>query len=215
VEFDQLQEWYNKYHPQTVIVFFTTENDTSMTNPPGGASFLNRYAISRKIKDIARSLHAYHWLSRRYYKAIYYFVKDENKVETKKAIPFISLYQDNFSGWIDAKAAFAGLGEFCHQRNIRLIFCIFSNNRHLADSEDFDIMKPLNDKIRGVLRQSGINEIILIDNAFRSLAEQEKKLWVREDDSHFSPLAHILAGEAIYEYLQNNPRSSRIRQPVL
>jgi hypothetical protein len=50
----------------------------------------------------------------------------------------------------------------------------------------------------GILLRAGIEKVLLIDDAFRSYAGREQKLWVKAWDPHFSMGAHELAAQ-LYE----------------
>ena len=114
------------------------------------------------------------------------------------------LYADEFQGWVEAQYTFGEIAEFCREKQIPVIFAVLANNVELAHSLEEDQYYPLITKIQEALYAQGIDQILIIDEAFRGYAGQEPLLWVKPDDAHFSVLAHQLAAELLYRYIQEH-----------
>ena len=114
------------------------------------------------------------------------------------------LLDDNFKGCIENKEAFANIAKFCKENNIALIFAVFANNIMLAPSFDKDPYYSIINKVMDAVDEKGIAHRVLLDDSFRAYAGNEKELWVTDTDSHFSPLAHRLVADALFQYICEN-----------
>jgi len=222
-EFVYLKDSYNDFKPHLVLFEFTAGNDVSLADPPGGLKGINQLSVVRFLKDALRHLYSYDWLAGRYYtlryKLLYRAVNDEknrkinnigNNTETsdKKINARLKhdelLYDESYKGWQETQKVFKSIADFCRRKNIPVIFAIYTNNINLSTSLESDFMYPIVNKIKDSLRINGIDHIVLLDDAFRGYAGREKELWVRPDNSHFSSLAHKLAGEQLSQYIIEN-----------
>ena len=67
-------------------------------------------------------------------------------------------------------------------------------------------MYPIVSKVFKALQNKNINNILLLDESFRHYSGKEKQyLWVRPRDSHYSVLAHKLAGKGLFDSAERFP----------
>ena len=94
---------------------------------------------------------------------------------------------------------------FCKDKNITLLFAISADNKKLSSKLETDLMYPIVSKVFKALQNKNINNILLLDESFRHYSGKEKQyLWVRPRDSHYSVLAHKLAGKGLFDYVIGN-----------
>ena len=198
-----------------VIIEFSIGNDTGLTDPPGSPSNINKIKFIRTIKDIGRHLYSYQWLATKYYNFQYDYMgwffgfgptSGEEEIpndEYKKLIfGYLKMYNDDFQGWIDAQQAFSDIDRFCKEKDITLLFAISADNKSLSSKFETDLMYPIVSKVFNALENKNINNILLLDESFRNYSGKEKEyLWVRPRDSHYSVLAHKLAGKGLFDYI--------------
>ncbi len=220
-EYHYLLESYDLFRPHLVIFQFTTINDTVIgMDPPGSMKWVNKFSIITRAKDFLRYSYSYQWIAERYYRLCYDLKygllfgsqKGQGANLTARLGYEQQYYQDDYPGWIEAQEAFQHIAHFCQSKNVPVIFAIYANNIHLSASRESDRMYPVIKKVTTALRNLGIQHILILDEAFRQYSGQETMLWVSPDDSHFSPLAHQLAGEALYQYIQKEILSDRSLQ---
>ena len=202
-EFRYMKEALPLFKPNMIIVEFTAQNDTLMTGDE--LSAVNKSFLVRLCKDILRHLYSYDFLAARVYGIKHNLTSTirENKNEAKSFIDNYQ-YQDDFQGWIEAKKAFGDIKALCDSNHIMLLFTIFANNNALSPDPEHDIMLSMVSKVATVLKEIGINHIVVMDDAFRQYAGQERQLWVNPQDLHFSELAHKLAANQLSDYIQVN-----------
>ena len=216
-EYSYLREIYDVLKPQMVIIQFSIGNDTGLTAPPGSPEGINNIKVVRITKDIARYLYSYQWLAKMYYNFQYnyimgwadrdskYFGQQFSKDLLRLVGRYLSLYEDDFQGWIDAQQAFSDIHSFCKEKNIPLLFAISADGQGLSSKFETDLMYPIVSKVFKALRKKNINNFLLLDESFRYYMGKEiQYLWVRPDDSHFSVLAHKLAGKGLFDYIFQN-----------
>tara|TARA_B100000686_G_scaffold158840_1_gene166476 strand:- start:1765 stop:2883 length:1119 start_codon:yes stop_codon:yes gene_type:complete len=214
-EYYYLKEIYDVLKPQMVIIEFSIGNDTGLTKPPGGLKNINKIKFVRIIKDIARHLYSYHWLAAKYYNFQYAYMgwffgfgahsKEKelsNDPHQKLLLDYLNLYNDSFQGWIDAQQAFTDIDRFCKEKNITLLFAISTSNISLSSKLETDALYPIVKKVFNSLENKNINNILLLNESFRYYSGKKiQYLWVRPDDSHYSVLAHKLAGKGLFDYI--------------
>ena len=217
-EFNYLKEVYNDLKPQMVIIEFSIGNDTGLTIPSGSPNNINKIKFIRTIKDIGRHLYSYQWLATKYYNFQYDYMgwffgfgahseEEEipNDMYEKLLFDYLKLYNDDFQGWIDAQQAFSDIDRFCKDKDITLLFAISADNKSLSSKFETDLMYPIFSKVFNALENKNINNILLLDESFRNYSGKEKEyLWVRPNDSHYSVLAHKLAGKGLFDYIIGN-----------
>jgi len=204
-EYIYLTESYEKFRPHMAIFQYTACNDSALTNFAQSAD-INKIAPIRWTKDILRNLYSYQFLASEFYGLLYKLTqerKHDNEYITRmKHDEF--LVDDDFKGWIENKAVFASISKFCQEKNIDLIFAVLANNTMLAPSFNKDPYYSIINKVMDAMKGKGISHRILIDDSFRRYAGKEKELWVTDTDSHFSPLAHRLVADALFQYICDN-----------
>jgi len=219
-EYSYLKDSFDIFRPSLVIFEFTAGNDTGLTNPPGSPRGINKSFIIRWVKDVMRHLYSYNWLAARYYslryKLLFRKVSGANyKISANdrkgSGIDLIARFKyevkffaDSFQGWIDTQRAFRDIAEFCKKRNIPVIFAVYANNVELSSSLEEDMWYPIIAKVTKSLRAEGIDHIVILDEAFREYSGNERMLWVRPNDAHFSPLAHKLVANELFQYIHEN-----------
>jgi len=201
-EFRYLKDVFDRLKPHLVIFEFTAGNDTILTEL--GLS-VNQFAPIRWIKDILRHLYSYDWLASKFYSIIYRFYMpaqatgDSDQQLIQRLSWDNALFDESFKGWQECKRAFEDIAQFGRAKSVPIIFALQVNNIKLTTKEKDDPWYPVVRKLREALAEAGIEKVVLIDEAFRSYAGREQKLWIRPQDSHFSVLAHELTAELLYE----------------
>lgn len=198
-EYQYLREAFDRYAPEVVVWQFTTSNDTQPFDPPGSFKSANRWLPVRLLKDATRYLYAYTWLSVRYYGLLH-----GRDAPVSRAERDARLFQDDYPGWIATQETIAELVAFCRSRDATLLVAIFANNFELSAAPVDDIMRPIVDTVSAAFRRLGVSHIVVIDDAFRAFAGRERQLRVADEDSHFSGLAHELAGRQLLAYFEAN-----------
>jgi len=204
-EYRYLKEVFDQFKFDLVIVEFTAGNDSALMDPPGSRGTENKWAAVRWAKDLLRQFYAYHWLGAKNY-ALRHALSRRSRGEELRArmLHDESLYQDDFQGWIDAKEAFRNIAAFSSERGVMSLFAVFANNIRLAPRLEEDVMYPIVAKVTRTLKAAGIRHVSVLDEAFRSYAGRERELWISPGDSHFSVLAHRLAGEYLFSHIVTN-----------
>lgn len=199
-EYRYMRESFDAFRPRMVILEFTAQNDTAQAADE--CAGINRYRMVRWLKDVLRNLYSYDFLASRFYDLLYERSAKQHNDRYKARLSHDELYyQDDYEGWIEAKKTFAQIKQFCDSKNIVLVFAVFANNIALAPRPEADLMYPVVKKSVAAMRNAGIENIVVLDDAFRKYAGKEKLLWVTPADSHFSCLAHRLAAEEIVKYV--------------
>jgi hypothetical protein len=199
-EYRYMRESFDIFKPRMVIVEFTAQNDTAMAADE--CAGINKYKIVRWFKDAFRNLYSYDFLAARFYGLLYERSAKQynNKYQARLSRDDL-YYQDDYEGWIEAKKTFGQMKQFCDSKNIILVFAVFANNIELAPKPEDDLMYPIVKKSITAMRDAGIENIVVLDDAFRKYTGKEKLLWVTPTDSHFSCLAHRLTAKEIVKYI--------------
>jgi len=204
MEYLHIKDVYDVYKLHLIIVVFICGNDTYQIDPVTTLKGINNFYFVRLIKDLLRNLYSYNWLAERFYRLVYIFKWEKqsgNEMQARLRHDN-QLYADDFKGWGEAQKAFGDISTFCKTKNSDLIFAIIANNVNLSDSLQTDPWYNVIQKIIKALQNNNAKNILLLDEAYRQYAGDEKKLWVREYDSHYSPLAHKLAADYMFDYIR-------------
>ncbi len=210
-EYLYLLESYDKFLPHLVIFEFTSVNDTVIDRHfLEGRRGMNGNFFLGMVKDYLRYLYSYQWLAEKYYLVRYnlkyglFFNKHPEVHLNARSCEEEQYYQDGYPGWLKTQGTFKKIAQFCQDKNIFLIFVIHANNVKLSPFLESDRAYAIIKKVTMSLRNSGIKHILILDELFRKYSGRESMLWVRANDSHFSPLAHQLVGEVLYQYILEN-----------
>ena len=64
------------------------------------------------------------------------------------------------------------------------------------------VFKPKQNFVTNV---AGIQNTLLMDDGLRAYSNREREIKLRDDDNHYSALAHQLTGDFLYHYLMDHP----------
>jgi hypothetical protein len=198
MEYRYMAERFAEFAPHLVMVQYTAENDSIDGGEP---SSIDRHLALRMLKDVARGSYSYEWLSRQW--QTFKHRRDVPTGDQKDHLldAAAPLYADDYPGWVRAQQAFADFAAFCGEKRVPLLFAVYVNNSKLGASRETDPMRRITDKVMSSLEASGIEHVVLLDDAFRPYAGREPELWVTRDDRHFSKLAHELSAQVLFEYM--------------
>jgi hypothetical protein len=199
-EYRYMRDSYSVFRPDMIILEFTADNDTIFI--ADSTSDVNAIGMVRRVKDFIRNLYSYDFLASRFYRLLQRLdsIKHKDQVQARVASEN-DYFRDDYEGWIKAKEAFADIKRFCDERRILLVVAIYANSVKLSKDRESDVSFPIVQKVTGELKRLNIDNIILIDDAFRGYAGNEKALWVSAADGHFSELANSLAADLISDYI--------------
>lgn len=211
-EYRYLEDVYEKFKPQLVIVQFTVGNDSELIDFGNIDAFVNESWFLRWTKDLLRHAYSYDWLARRYYLARHTM---ESLLPRKKEFQQTktNAYKDNFKGWVECQKAMYDFAKMAAHKGFALIFAIYANNTQLESTYEKDPYYPVVKKVKGALANALIDQVVLMDDAYRSYSGQERLLWVTPEDAHFSSLAHKLVGEHLFHYIVENRILEKAKLP--
>lgn len=222
-EYRYLEEIYPLLKPDLILVEYTAGNDTGLLDPRHGRMQNNPLLLSTfELLDPWRGyfwrLYAYDFLAVRAQRLPNALRRMQSKEEpaTVSQAQLINpdLYSDSFLGWQQTKAAFADFATFSAQRDIPLAFLLYINNQQLAANGADDVTAPIRLKVRAALEQSGVKNIMELDETYRHYSGRESELWVNPSDNHFSVVAHQLVSSGLLTYLESSGLLAGLSQSV-
>lgn len=193
-ERQQLRERFDEFRPHLVLVQFSLAYNVIPTTE----SRANRVPALRALKDFARRMYLYDYIVTRYYalrRALPQAVSLAPKERPTRLAQVSALYDDRGPGLRECRAAIEDISAFAHQRGVPVVFAVVVSEGRPAASAAEDELWPLSTRVQALLRDAGVDDVVVLDDALRAYARTPRLLRVRDDDNHFSVLAHRLAAD--------------------
>ena len=207
MEYLQMRDVIDTYKLDVVILQYTAANDAVVMDQDELSGALNRRPVLRALKDFFRHLHLYHLASR------YYFVlrRDSANAEGPALDEFAAglrshraLYRPDAPGWREVSAAFRDIATLARTKGASLVLAIHSSTARITRNPADDPYREISEAVAAGASVAGIGHRLLLDDCLRGYADDPTVLWVRPDDSHFSPLAHREVARCLFDYLSTN-----------
>jgi hypothetical protein len=199
-----LKEVFGHFKPKLLIFTFSLQQQT-ITAPD---SKLNQVGWARQAKDYLRTLYSYVYFSSRFYSfratssATSQSIQHSDRSDLNQISEY---YRDDYPGWKDCKSALRELENFCDINHIQLVMAIVGDEGKISPSRESDPLNPIMNKFEEALGTAGITHTVFFDDALRAYSNRSSEIKLRDDDNHYSQLAHQLTGDFLYQYLERNP----------
>lgn len=193
-EWLMLRERFDEFTPDLLLFQFSLAYNVIPTTD----SQANQVAVLRWLKDLSRRLYLYDHLVTRYYslrRTLPRALSLKPAPQVSRLAQVSALYDDHSPGWRQCQEALHDIVAFAHGRGVPVVFAVVVSEGRPAPTAAEDELAPLLLRAQGALRDAGVDDVVLVDDALRGYSKTPRLLRVRDDDSHFSALAHQLVAE--------------------